>query len=134
MDLGLAAARACWKLATVAVRSGTGHPWPSSATVDDLAEAFYGLLPSDVLPNLKPADQLAAMRAAEAELRRTALGGDVDTHLVQLRFAGRRSLDDRSVGAGPPTGLRTRLTRLRRLPVVGPLLVAVGRRLLGGRT
>jgi len=122
VDLQLVAIRACWKLASVAVHSGTRHPWPASTTVDDLAVAFCDLLPVDV-----GHDPLDRLLLAEAELRSVALGGDVDTHTAQLRAAGRRSLRQRSVGTGPSGGLRGRLGRLRRLPVLGPPLAGLAR-------
>ncbi|GIT00989.1 MAG: hypothetical protein CM1200mP26_27010 [Acidimicrobiales bacterium] len=48
VDLELVAIRACWKLATTAIGSGTRHPWPTNATVNDLAVAFCGLLPGNI--------------------------------------------------------------------------------------
>jgi len=116
------AIRACWKLASVAVHSGTRHPWPASTSVDDLAVAFCDLLPIDVGP-----DPLDRLLRAEAELQSVALGGEVATHAAQLRAAGRRSLHQRTVGTGPARGLRGRLGRLRRLPVVGPPLAGLAR-------
>ncbi len=122
VDLQLVAIRACWKLASVAVHSGTRHPWPATTSVDDLAVAFCDLLPVDVGP-----DPLDRLLLAEAELRSVALGGDVATHVAQLRAAGRRSLRQRTVGTGPAGGLRGRLGRLRHLPVVGPPLAGLAR-------
>ena len=122
VDLQLVSIRACWKLASVAVGSGTRHPWPAATPVDALATAFCDLLPIDVGD-----DPLDRLLLAEAELRSVALGGEVATHSAQLRAAGRRSLEDRSVGSGPAGGLRGRLAGLRRLPVVGPPLAAVAR-------
>ena len=122
VDLQLVAIRACWKLASVAVNSGTRHPWPASTSVDDLAVAFCDLLPIEVGP-----DPLDRLLLAEAELRSVALGGEVATHAAQLRAAGRRSLRQRTVGTGPAGGLRGRLGRMRRLPVVGPPLTGLAR-------
>lgn len=122
VDLQLAAIRACWKLASVAVQSGTRHPWPTSTSVDDLAIAFCDLLPLDVGPH--PLDRLLL---AEAELRGLAIGGKAATHIAQLRAAGQRSLEQRSVRSGLSTSLRVRLAGLRRLPVVGRPLSGLAR-------
>jgi len=122
VDLQLAAIRACWKLASVAVHSGTRHPWATSASVDDLTVTFCDLLPLDV-----GADPLDRLLKAESELRAVALGGDATSHAAQLRAAGRRSLSKRSVGTGPVGGIRGRLARLRCLPIVGPPLAGLAR-------
>ena len=122
VDLQLTAIRACWKLATVSVNSGTRHLWASSASVDDLAVAFCDFLPLDV-----GADPLDRFLKAESELRVVALGGDATTHAAQLRAAGRRSLQHRSVGTRPAGGLWGCLGCLRRLPRVGPLLSGLAR-------
>ncbi len=124
VDLELVAIRACWKLATTAIGSGTRHPWPTNATVNDLAVAFCGLLPGNIAVGPDPLNRL---HLAEAELRVVALGGTVVDHVAQLRTAGRHSLADRVTGTGPSTGLRGRLSSARRLPVVGNLLSIAAR-------
>ncbi len=112
VDRHLAAIRAMWKLAWVAVASGTDHPWPATATVDDLAASLCGMLPSDVGPS-----PLERLHAAESGLLAVAAGGDAETHLENLRSAGRHSVADGSrPGGGGWTGLRRRLSWLKRLP------------------
>ena len=44
VDLELVAIRACWKLATGAIGSGTRHPWPVEPPVNDLTIAFCQFL------------------------------------------------------------------------------------------
>ena len=117
VDRELATIRALWKLAWVTVASGTDHPWPTSATIDDLAASFFGLLPGRV-----GADPLARLYAAESELLSVVAGGDAATHLENLRAASRRSVAGgnrglRRDGAGlGGAGLRRRLSWLGRLP------------------
>ncbi len=124
VDLELVAIRACWKLATTTIGSGTRHPWPTNTTVDDLAVAFCHLLSGDI--PIGP-DPLNRLHIAEAELRVVALGSTVVVHVAQLRAAGRHSLADRVTGTGPSTGLRGRLSSARRLPIVGSLLSIAAR-------
>ena len=124
VDLELVAIRACWKLATTAIGSGTRHPWPTDATVNDLAVAFFGMLPGNIAVGPDPLNRL---HLAEADLRVVALGGTVVDHVAQIRTAGRHSLDDRVTGTGPSAGLRGRLSSARRLPVVGSLLSIAAR-------
>jgi len=57
-----------------------------------------------------------------------ALGGDVATHVAQLRAVGRRSVADPTVGSGQRSPLRRRLSALKRLPG-GSLLADLVRRL-----
>jgi len=124
VDLELVAIRACWKLATTAIGSGTRHPWQTNATVDDLTVAFCGLMSGDIAIGPDPMNRL---HLAEAELRVVALGGNVVIHVAQLRTAGRHCLADRVTGTGPSTGLRGRLSSARRLPVIGNLLSIAAR-------
>ncbi len=140
VDLELVAIRACWKLAAVAIRSGTRHPWPTDTTVDNLAIAFCRVLAGDEQADGGQTDPgatgtghriaigpepLDRFHLAEAELRVVALGGAATDHVAQLRAAGRHSLTDRVTGTGPSSGLRGRLSAARQLPVVGNLLSAV---------
>ena len=142
VDLELVAIRTCWKLAAVAIRSGTRHRWPIDTTVDDLAIAFCWILAGSGQAGSEQADPgatgtghhiaigpepLDRFYLAEAELRVVALGGTATDHVAQLRAAGRHSLADRVTGTGPSTGLRGRLAATRRLPVVGDLLSTVAR-------
>ena len=124
VDLELVAIRACWKLATTTIGSGTRHPWPTNTTVDDLAVAFCDVLSGDIA--IGP-DPLGRLRLAEAELRMVSLGGTAADHVAQLRTAGRHSLADRVTGTGPSTGLRGRLSSARRLPLVGSMFSIVAR-------
>jgi 2-polyprenyl-3-methyl-5-hydroxy-6-metoxy-1,4-benzoquinol methylase len=127
VDLELVAIRACWKLASVAIGSGTRHPWPTTTTVDDLAVAFCGLLSDGGVDVTIGPDPLDRLHLAESELRVVALGGTAVHHVAQLRAAGRQSLADRTTGTGPSTGLRGRLANARRIPVIGDLLAAAAR-------
>ena len=127
VDLELVTIRACWKLASVAIGSGTRHPWQPSTTVDELTTALLDLVATiDAAPPIGP-DPLDRLHLAESELRVVALGGTAVDHVAQLRAAGRRSLADRTTGSGPSIGLRGRLAAARRLPVIGGLLSSVAR-------
>jgi hypothetical protein len=68
------------------------------------------------------------LHVAEAALRVEAIGGDIATHVAQLRAVGRRSVADRTVGAGHRSDMRRRLAALKRLPG-GKLLASLVRRL-----
>ena len=127
VDLELVTIRACWKLASVAIGSGTRHPWPTSMTVDELADTLLDLLTPIASASAIGPDPLDRLHLAEAELRVVALGGTAVDHVAQLRAAGRRSLTDRTTGTGPSTGLRGRLAVARRLPVIGGLLASSAR-------
>ncbi len=109
VDRELATIRAIWKLAWVTVASGTDHPWPATATVDEIAVSLIGLLPGDV-----GADPLERLYAAEAELLAVVTGGTATEHLENLRTAGRRSVAGK--GGSFVAGLRSRLSWLKRLP------------------
>jgi len=122
VDRDLAAVRTCWKLATAVVGGGTRHPWPAGLTVDRLAAKFCDLLPGNVAD-----PSIDHLHVAEAALRVEALGGEVATHVAQLRAVGRRSVADRTVGAGHRSPLRRRLAALKRLPG-GERLAALVRR------
>lgn len=127
VDLELVTIRACWKLASVAIGSGTRHPWPTSMTVDELATTLLDLLTPIAAASAVGPDPLDRLHLAEAELRVVALGGTAVDHVAQLRAAGRQSLTDRTTGTGPSTGLRGRLAAARRLPVIGVLLASSAR-------
>ncbi|MBC8194295.1 MAG: methyltransferase domain-containing protein [Actinobacteria bacterium] len=105
----LASIRAMWKLAWVTVASGTDHPWPATATIDEIAVSLMGLLPGSI-----GADPLERLYTAEAELLAVVAGGTAADHLENLRAAGRRSVAGR--GASPLAGLRRRLSWVKRLP------------------
>ena len=122
VDRDLAAVRTCWKLATAVVGGGTRHPWPAGLTVDRLAAKFCDLLPGNVAD-----PSIDHLHVAEAALRVEALGGEVATHVAQLRAVGRRSVADRTVGAGHRSPLRRRLAALKRRPG-GKRLAALVRR------
>jgi hypothetical protein len=124
VDRDLAAVRTCWKLATGVVSGGTRHPWPANTTVDRMAAKFCDLLPSAVGD-----PSIDHLHVAEAALRVEAIGGDIATHVAQLRAAGRRSVADRTVGAGQRSPLRRRLATLKRLPG-GRLLASLIRRVV----
>lgn len=109
VDCELVTIRAMWKLAWVTVASGTDHPWPATATIDEIAVSLIGLLPGDV-----GADPLERLYAAEAELLAVVTGGTVTEHLENLRTAGRRSVAGK--GGSSLAGLRSRLSWLKRLP------------------
>ncbi len=109
VDRELATIRAIWKLAWVTVASGTDHPWPATATVDEIAVSLIGLLPGDV-----GADPLERLYAAEAELLAVVTGGTVTEHLENLRTAGHRSVVGK--GGSSLAGLRSRLSWLKHLP------------------
>jgi 2-polyprenyl-3-methyl-5-hydroxy-6-metoxy-1,4-benzoquinol methylase len=123
VDRDLAAMRTCWKLATAVVSGGTRHPWPTSTTVDKMAAKFY-----DLLPDVTGDPSIDHLHVAEAALRVEAIGGDIATHVAQLRAVGRRSVADRTVGDGHRSALRRRLATLKRLPG-GELLATLVRRL-----
>jgi SAM-dependent methyltransferase len=123
VDRDLAAVRTCWKLATAVVSGGTRHPWPASTTVDRMAAKFC-----DLLPGVVGDPSIDHLHVAEAALRVEAIGGDIATHVAQLRAVGRRSVADRTVGAGHRSPLRRRLAALKRLPG-GRLLASLVRRL-----
>ena len=123
VDRDLAAVRACWKLATAVVSGGARHPWPASTTVDRMAAKFC-----DLLPGVVGDPSVDHLHVAEAALRVEAIGGDIATHVAQLRAVGRRSVADRTVGDGQRSPLRRRLATLKRLPG-GELLAALVRRL-----
>jgi len=123
VDRDLVAMRTCWKLAASLVAGGTRHPWPPTTTVDRLADELAALVPGG-----PPAATVEALHVAEASLRVEALGGDVATHVAQLRAVGRRSVADPTVGSGQRSPLRRRLSALKRLPG-GSLLADLVRRL-----
>jgi hypothetical protein len=127
VDRDLAAVRTCWKLAAAVVSGGTRHPWPASTTVDRMATKFC-----DLLPGVVGDPSIDHLHVAEAALRVEAIGGDIATHVVQLRAVGRRSVAERTVGDGQRSPLRRRLATLKRLPG-GELLAALVRRLRGVR-
>lgn len=127
VDLELVAIRACWKLAAVAIESGTRHRWPLKTTVDDLTIEFLTLLPPIGGREVIGPDPLARFYCAEAELRVIALAGTTSDHLTQIRAAGRRSLTDRANGANPSTGLRGWLSAARRRRIIGPVLALAAR-------
>ncbi len=109
VDCELVTIRAMWKLAWVTVASGTDHPWPATATIDEITVSLVGLLPGDV-----GADPLECLYAAEAELLAVVTGGTVTEHLENLRTAGRRSVAGK--GGSSLAGLRSRLSWLKHLP------------------
>jgi len=127
VDLELAAIRACWKLASVAIESGTRHRWPLETTVDDLTIEFLNLLPSIGGEQVVGPDPLTRFYSAEAQLRVIALAGTAADHVAQIRAAGRRSLANRASGTGPSTGLRGWLSAARRRRIIGPVLTVVAR-------
>ena len=89
--------------------SGTDHPWPATATIDEITESLMGLLPGGV-----GSDPLERLYEAEAKLLAVVAGGTAADHLENLRAAGRRSVAGRS--ASPLAGLRRRLSWVKRLP------------------
>ncbi|MBT4891334.1 MAG: methyltransferase domain-containing protein [Gammaproteobacteria bacterium] len=109
VDRELATIRAMWKLAWVTVASGTDHPWPTTATVDEIAVSLLGLLPGGV-----GADPLERLYAAEAELLAVVAGGSAGDHLENLRATGHRSVAGK--GGSSLADLRRRLSWLKHLP------------------
>ena len=109
IDRELATIRAMWKLAWVTVASGTDHPWPATASINEISVSLMGLLSGSV-----GADPLERLYAAEAELLAVVAGGSASDHLENLRTAGRRSVAGSS--GSPLAAIRSRLSWLRRLP------------------
>jgi hypothetical protein len=109
IDRELATIRAMWKLAWVMVASGTDHPWPATASINEISVSLMGLLSGSV-----GADPLERLYAAEAELLAVVAGGSASDHLENLRTAGRRSVAGSS--GSPLAAIRSRLSWLRRLP------------------
>ncbi len=122
VDRHLVAVRTCWKLAAALVAGGTRHPWPPSTTVDRLADKLCALLPDG-----SPTATMDHLHLAEASLRIEAVGGDLATHVAQLRAVGRRSVADPTVGSGGRSPLGRRLAALKRLPGGGRLADLVRR-------
>ena len=122
VDRHLVAVRTCWKLAAALVAGGTRHPWPPSTTVDRLADKLCALLPDG-----SPTATVDHLHLAEASLRIEAMGGDLTTHVAQLRAVGRRSVADPTVGSGGRSPLGRRLAALKRLPGGGRLADLVRR-------
>ena len=98
------------------------RPGPAGLTGDRRAAKFCDLLPGNVAD-----PSIDHLHGAEAALRGEALGGEGATHVAQLRAVGRRSVADRTVGAGHRSPLRRRRAALKRLPG-GERLVALVRR------